>query len=574
MGAPARPGNAARLPVIGFVEHPGRAIHPCFWRKGGVEGGVRDRWRPVRLTLALQPRILSIGELCDWFAGRRSALPISTPPKPSEGNHLTPPETSIETPTGSSLDVQDETVAPSATESSLASAGQDHAGHDHEGHEHSHPAPTLNPELTRSITVDAPVEDVNRAFQKVIKRYSKLARIPGFRAGKVPASLIKSRFGKEVRQEVLETLVSGLFGKALEEQKFRPVSQPQISELMLAEDAPLRFKATFEILPEIGIDGYDTVKVERPHAALEEGEYEAELANVLDHHATVEPVEEDRALRDGDWAEIGFKGQIQDLAQVVGEEGVEGKDVPTPITGEDALIEIGGKHTLQAFNDALRGAKVGQELSFEASYPAEFGDARLAGRTVAYDVTVKAIKKKTFPERDEEFARQLGAYEDWNDFETKLRDRLASRKREALESLARDKMLEDLVARYNFPVPETFVQQQIDARLERGLRALAQQGMSPDAMRQLDFESLREAQRDQAVHEVKVSLILDAVAAREQVQVTDEDLERELLMLSLQSREPIEALRKRLSEDGSLDRIREQMRREKTGMALFERLAS
>jgi trigger factor len=485
--------------------------------------------------------------------------------------------TPTETPTGSSLDVQDETLAPSATQSSLQSndhEGHDHDGHDHEGHEHHHhPAPTLNPELTRSIEVEASVEDVAKAFQQVTKRYTKLARIPGFRAGKVPPSLIKSRFAKEVRQEVLESLVSERFRKALEEQKIRPVSQPQISELLLADGAPLKFKATFEVLPEINIDGYDAVKVERPNAALEEGEFEAEMANVLDHHATVEPVEEDRALTDGDWAEIGFKGKIQDVAQVVGEEGLEGKAESQPLTGEDVLIEIGGKNTLQAFNEALRGAKVGQELSFEAAYPAEFGDARLAGKTVSYDVTVKAIKKKTFPERDEEFAKQLGPYADWNDFETKMRERLASRKKDALESQARDKMLDELVAKYQFPVPETFVQQQIDARLERGLRALAQQGMSSDAMRQLDFDRLREAQRDQAVTEVKVSLILDQVAEREHVEITDEDMERELLMLSIQSREPMETLRKRLTEDGSLERIREQMRREKTGAELFERLA-
>ena len=487
-----------------------------------------------------------------------------------------------DTPTGSSLDVQDDNLTPSATASSLEDhdvevhdLDHDHAGHDHEGHEHTHaPAPTLNPELTRSIEVEASAEDVSKAFQQVTKRYTKLARIPGFRAGKVPPSLIKSRFAKEVRQEVLESLVSERFRKALEEQKINPVSQPQISELLLADGAPLKFKATFEVLPEINIDGYDATKVERPNAALEEGEFDAELANVLDHHATVEPVDEDRPLTDGDWADIEFKGKIQDLAQVVGEKGLEDKDPSQQISGEDVLIEIGGRNTLQAFNEALRGAKVGQELSFEATYPAEFGDERLAGKTVSYDVTVKAIKKKTFPERDEEFAKQLGPYTDWNDFETKLRDRLANRKKEALEARARDIMLEELVAKYQFPVPETFVQAQIDARLERGLRALAQQGMTSEQMRGLDFERLRGAQREQAVNEVKVSLILDKVAERENITVTDEDLERELLMLSLQSREPVEVLRKRLSEDGSLDRIREQMRREKTGTVLFDKLAS
>jgi trigger factor len=456
----------------------------------------------------------------------------------------------------------------------------DHASHErgHTGHEHDH-APTLNPELTRAISVEAPAEDVEKAFRKVTKRFSGLARIPGFRAGKVPPSLIRSRFAKDIRQEVLDSLVSERFRAALEEQHLRPISQPQISQLQLVDGQPLRFQATFEVLPEIDIEGYDSVQVQRPDTNVSEDEFQTELDNVLEHHATVEPVEEDRPLSDGDWAEIGFKGQVQDLAHVVGEEpvgedGPEGKTEPQPITGEDVLIEIGGKNTLPAFNEALRGAKPGQELEFEATYPPEFGDGRLAGKTVAYDVTVKAIKRKLFPERDEEFAKQLGPYENWDDFETKLRERVAQRKKDALESQARDHMLDEIIGRYNFPVPETFVQQQVDARLERGLRALAQQGMSSDAMRQLDFARLREAQRDQAINEVKLSLVLDRIADRENIAVTDEDFERELFMLSIQAREPLETLRKRLADDGSLDRIREQMRREKTGTTLFERLAS
>ena len=453
-------------------------------------------------------------------------------------------------------------------------ADHDHAGHDHEGHDHHHHAPTLNPELTRSIQVEAPADEVSKAFQKVIKRYTKLARIPGFRAGKVPPALIKSRFAREVRQEVLESLVSDKFRQALESQHLRPVSQPQVSEMFLVDGQPLKFTATFEVLPDFDVTGYDNVHIQRPDVALSDDEFEAELSNVLDHHAVVEPVEEDRALADCDWAEIGFKGQVQDLAQTVGEDGLESQSESKEITGEDVLIEIGGKNTLPAFNEALRGAKVGQELTFEASYPAEFGDARLAGKTVAYDVTVKSIKKKTYPERDEEFAKQLGPYESWDDFITKLRERVSSRKKEALDAQTRDRLLDQIIALYQFPVPETLVQMQVDARLERGLRALAQQGMSADAMRQLDFARLREAQREQAVREVQASLVLDRIADREGITVPDEDMERELLMLSIQSREPLDVLRKRLSEDGGLDRIREQMRRERTGNALYEKLAA
>ena len=444
--------------------------------------------------------------------------------------------------------------------------------HDHD-HQHQH-GPTLNPELTREIEVEVAADEVSKTYKGVIKRYQKLARIPGFRSGKVPESLVRSKFAKELRQEVLESLVSERFRKAIDEQKLRPISEPQLLDLQLHDGEPLKFKAAFEVAPEIKLDGYDSVKIARPEVALTEDEYQAELSRVLDSHATVETVEEDRPLADGDWAEIQFKGEVKDLAQTVTEEGVENTSNKEPITGEDVLVEIGGKNTLPAFTEALRGTKPGQEMSFEVSYPAEFGEPKLAGQTVGYDVSVKAIKRKTYPERDAEFAKQLGNYEGWEDFEKQLREHAADRKKNALESQARDRMLDELVQKFPFPVPESFVQQQVDARLDRGLRALAQQGMSSEEMRRLDFGRLREAQRDQALNEVKASMILDKIGETEQVAVSDEDMDRELLMLSLQSREPLEALRERLSKDGGLDRIREQMRREKTASVLYEKLAS
>jgi len=291
--------------------------------------------------------------------------------------------------------------------------------HDHD-HEHTHQhAPTLNPELTREIEVEVGADEVSKSFKTVVKRYQKLARIPGFRAGKVPESLIRSKFAKEVRQEVLESLVSERFRKAITEQKLRPVSEPQLLDMQLVDGQPLKFKAAFEVAPEIDITGYDSVRVSKPDAALTGEEFDAELTRVLDSHATVEPVEEDRVLVDGDWAEIQFRGEVKDLAQTVIEDGAQNASAPStqaPITGEDVLIEIGGKNTLAAFNDALRGAKPGQELKFEVDYPPDFGERRLAGQTVSYDVTVKGIKHKSYPERDAEFAKQLGNYESWDDF--------------------------------------------------------------------------------------------------------------------------------------------------------------
>jgi len=472
---------------------------------------------------------------------------------PLEGMNLTPTET---TETNGTAELQPETVHT----------------HDHEHHHHA--APTLNPELTREIEVEVDADEVSKAFKSVVKRYQKLAHIPGFRAGKVPESLIRSKFAREVRQEVLEGLVSDRFRRAIDERKLHPISEPQLLDLQLNDGQPLKFKAAFEVSPEFDIAGYDAVRITKPEVSLTNEEFDAELNRVLDSHATVEPVDEDRPLTDGDWAEIQFRGEVKDVAQTVTEQGLESTSQREPVTGEDVLVEIGGKNTLPAFNEALRGSKLGQELKFEVEYPADFGEKRLAGQAVSYDVTVKSIKRKIYPERDDEFAKQLGNYDSWEDFESKLREYASKRKKDALESQAKDKLLDELVTKYQFPVPESFVQQQVDARLDRGLRALAQQGMKPEDMRKLDFGGLREAQRDQALSEVKASMILDKIAEAENVSVSNEDLDRELLMLSFQSREPVEALRDRLTKDGGLDRIREQMRREKTATVLYEKLAS
>jgi trigger factor len=445
------------------------------------------------------------------------------------------------------------------------------APHDHEhdhahGHEHDHPhedAPALNPECTRQVQVEVSAEEVGSVYQSTIKRYRKIARIPGFRAGKVPESVVRTKFAAELRQDVLEALLPAHLRKALDAQGLQPVSQPQVTDLQLVEGESLRFRAVFEVMPALDVTGHQEVKVERPDVTLTEEEFQAEMARLRDAHATMETVAEERPLADGDFAVIRYHGQVQGATE----------DAPKqPIEGEDATIEVNGANTLEAFTAALRGATVGQQLQVEAVYPEGSHDARLAGKSVAYDVEVKAIQKKVLPELDDDFAKQMGEYETLAAFEEKLREQMASEKRRRLEGATKDKLIAALVERFPFPVPESLVQQQVDARLDRGLRALAAQGMTPDMLRQLDFPRLRAAQRDAALAEVKGALLLDHIAGLEHVELTDDEVETQLQLLSYQMREPLESLRKRLTEDGGLARIREQILRDKTVHLLYERM--
>lgn len=440
-------------------------------------------------------------------------------------------------------------------------AGHDHADHDHdhshEGHQHG---PVLNPECTRELVLDVPAEEVAKAFRSVTANYKKYARIPGFRPGKTPDSVIRRRFNDDIRKEVVDTLLPERFNQAVREQNVRPVGQPQVTELKLEEGSPLHVKAVFEYVPDFSIEGYQNILVEKPSTEITEEEFQQEIERLRDSRATMEPVEEDRPLADGDWAQITYKGQI------------EGDSEAAPVEGQDALVEIDGKDTVEAFTTALRGAKAGQELKAEVIYPSDYSEPRLAGKTVTYEVQVKAIKKRTLPELNDDFAKEIGNYETYADLETRVREYVANRKKRSVEGETKDRLFAALAEKFTFPVPESLVQEQIDTRLERGLRALAAQGMNPEQMRKLDFGRLRGAQRDSALAEVKTSLILDRIAAAENLTVSDEEVEQELQLAAMQSGEPVDALKVRLTQDGGLARIREQLRREKTASWLYEKL--
>ena len=406
-------------------------------------------------------------------------------------------------------------------------------------------------------------------MRSAVKRYQKQARIPGFRAGKVPESLVRARFAEGIRQEVLEAVMPQHFQRAITEGNFRLVSQPQVVDMKMEDDQPLWFKAEFEVMPEFSVEGYQDVKVEKPSAAFTDEEFAAEVERVRDSRSTMEPVEEERPLVDGDWAQISFTGSVQTPTE--GAEGESAKD-GAPLNGEDVILEVGGSNTLTAFTEALRDATVGQELKFEVSYPEDFGEKRLAGKNVAYDVSVKGLKRRVQPELNDDFAKELGDYSGYEDFTTRFRENLQTEKNRRTETETRDRLLTALSERFQFPVPESMIQQQVDARLDRGLRALAAQGMREEDMKRLDFARLRVAQRDSATSEVKSLLILDRIADAENIGVSDEELHQELELLSLQLREPMDTLQGRLTQDGSMARIREQIRRDKTAKLLYERL--
>jgi trigger factor len=418
-------------------------------------------------------------------------------------------------------------------------------------------------DCTREIQVEVPADVVARETESIIQRLQKLARLPGFRRGHVPASIVRQRFGEDVKSEVIESLVPKYFRREVEKQGLDPVSQPRVSDLDLKEGEPLRFKASFEILPEIDISGYEEVRAECRDTSVSDEEVDRALNSVREQHATFNAID-GRELQDGDYAQVSLTGTP---AEVTGSE--PGKAV----TMDDVLVEIGGAKTVPEFTENLRGARPGDEKTFGVTYPENFSDQRLAGKMFTYHVKVKGIKQKVLPELNDDFAKELGELQSFDELKTRIREQLEHEKQHTVEHEGKEKLLDDLVRRNEFPVPESLVDRQIDVRLERGLRALAAQGMKAEDMKRMDLSRLRVGQRDAALREVKASLILDRIALRENIEVSDDEINKEIEALAAQTKQEPEAVRARLTRDGALDRIRNRIRSEKTLDILYRRSA-
>ena len=416
----------------------------------------------------------------------------------------------------------------------------------------------------REIEVEIPAEEVSRTTDSLVQKYQKLARLPGFRRGHVPASIIKQRFSEDIKSEVVETLVPRYFRQEAEKKGLVPVSQPRVTDLHIHEGEPLRFKASFEIMPEVKVEGYKDLRADKPEIAVSDAEVEETLNGLREQHAAFNPVE-GRPLADGDFAQVSLDGTPK---------GMEGTAKTQPVHMDEILVEIGGKNTMPEFTENLRGTNPGDEKTFDVVYPEDYSDKRLAGKTFSYTVKVHSIKQKILPELNDDFAKELGAeFTNMDEVQKRIREGMEAEKKHRAEHEAKDKLLAELVKRHDFAVPESLVEHQIDVRLERGLRALAAQGMRAEDMKKMDLTRLRAGQREQAVHEVKASLLLDKIADIEKIEVGDEEIDREIEALAQQSKQTPDSIRARLTRDGALDRIRNRIRNEKTLNFLYHQSA-
>ncbi|MGC2329856.1 MAG: trigger factor [Candidatus Acidiferrales bacterium] len=408
----------------------------------------------------------------------------------------------------------------------------------------------------REIELEIPAENVQKATEKVARDIARIARIPGFRPGKAPVTLVRRRFADDIQGEVVQSLVPEYLEKALDEKKLVPVTRPEVDKVEFKEGEPLRFRAIFEVLPEFELGDYKNLTVQVDDVEVGDAQVDKTLEEMRERAATFVPVE-DRPAQDGDHVLIKLSGVP-----------AEGGD---PVQADNILVNIGAEETLASFTENLRGANAGETRRFEARYPDDYPDQKLAGKTYNYSVEVQGIKEKKLPELNDEFVKdaaggqapEAGGVTTLDELRKKIRENLDAAKEQQQTAQARERILAELVKQHDFPVPEALIEGQMDTRLERMARSLAAQGVDPRAVN-VDWVSLRRRQRDSAVNDVKAELLLDRIATAENIDATDEDVEKEIATLAEQSGESATALRARLTKQGALDRMKSKLRSEKT----------
>ena len=401
----------------------------------------------------------------------------------------------------------------------------------------------------KELTIEIPIDVVRREVDSVAGQFAKRARIPGFRPGHAPTSLIRRHFREDIRSEVAQTLIPRFFQTAVKEQKWEVVAQPQFDNLKFEDDQPLTCKATFEVYPEFELQPYKELEVEEEQAAVTDADVDKAVADLRETAATTEVVT-DRPAADDDYVNVHYRGQ--DTSSPTSQ----------PTEAKDAVIHLGAKHTVEAFTENLRGAQVGEVKEFPVTYPAEYPQKALAGKTFSYHVEVQSIKRKVVPPADDDLAKSVSEFASLEELRAKLRQDLEKDAQRQAEVGAKHKLAEKLLEAHQFPVPEALVEVQLDRKIERTLGQLLQQGIDPRET-QVDWKKVREDARPDAEKEVRVALVLGRVAEAEKIDLSEEEVDDVIREMAQERRMTAAELKTRLTRDGKLDTLKTTRRNQK-----------
>jgi trigger factor len=409
----------------------------------------------------------------------------------------------------------------------------------------------------KGLTVEVSVEEVNAAFEKTYGAYARHLKIPGFRPGRVPRELIKQRFAKEAEEEVVQSLVPEALQAAVAEHMLRVVGEPQIDALSISQGEPLKFRATFEVMPEFELKEYKGLKLTKRVATVTDEDVEHTLDHLRQSAAEFVPVE-DRPSRDGDFVSVNLVGKY---VEPPGEEDLKSDDVQ---------IEVGANNVQPEFTENLRDVKAGDVREFRVKYPEDFSAEGLAGKTLDFTATVVAVREKEAPELDDEFARDFGDYENLQQLRDRIRENLTASAESRADSGLREEVVKRILEDYDFEVPSALVEPQATDRAREFAYLLMRNGVPPQTIKEIDWEGRMNEFRPLAARDVRSALVFDKIGEAEKVEVSRWEVEAEIESMARMSGEPADQLKARLTKEDSLSSIEHRLRHQRALEAVIK----
>jgi trigger factor len=401
-------------------------------------------------------------------------------------------------------------------------------------------------ETQKTLTIEISSDVVDAEINRVAKGYSKQARLPGFRPGKVPTTVVKQRFKEQILHDVMHGLIPRAVEEALQERGIEPVDTPNIKDVALQEGQPLKFTAAVETVPPFDPGDLSTLEARRPSTDITDENVDDTLQRLRERAAKYESID-GRPVTDGDTV-------VLDIERT----DAEGQ----PDRHENVTLELGSAANPPGFDANLIGLSPGESKTFGVHFPEDYAVAEMGNTDVTYAVVVKELRRRVLPELDDELAKDLGEFDSLAALRDRVRADLQEEAVEKADRQVRAEILKQLAQRVTFELPPSLVEREIDRRLEEFARQLMQQNVDP-RQAGIDWAQFREAQRDPAHASVASALALDEVARRENVTVTPEDLEQEIERFAARAGRTPAALRAQLEKEGGVSRLATGLRREK-----------
>ena len=414
----------------------------------------------------------------------------------------------------------------------------------------------------KEIKIEIDPAQIRSAYDRISQQYSKAAKVPGFRPGHAPTSVVRTRYKSEIRSEVLRELLPDAVNEAIIEHSLAALGEPDVQldnteALERLGDEPLTLKVGVEVLPEIELKEYKGLEATRRTRPIADEDVNRVIDGIRDQYASLEPVE-DRGSQLGDTVTINARGKFVDEPEA------------EEIKVDDVEVVVGGQGVQQEFTDNLTGVKPDESRTFLVDYPQDFTSPGLAGKKVEYTTDVTAVRQKELPELDDEWARTLGGeFESVEMLRAKVREDLEARAKAESEHRLRSELVNKLIAEHPFEVPHSLVEQQTDQRLQDVARQMMGRGIDVRSA-QLDWASAREELKSQAENDVRATMLMEKIAETENIAVSDEEIEAEIESIATASRQSKEQVRAALTKNGGERSIAHRLRNRKALDLLVE----